>query len=190
MNREVHVRFWESAGVRFHCATHLPPRLRLRRPRQGGDRALHRLLQHGAPAFFARQEDAGRVLLRNAARDQTGSMSGEHELPTASVVRSSQAMPARRRGHLCTDVRPAGLHLSKPVPCSNNRCHLCGTPSQASVESSAVSRQCPLLAGSGCTRPSADSRATANGRSRARRTEPGVPAVDPLPPVEAREQTA
>ena len=25
-------------------------------------------------------------------------MSGEHELPTASVVRSSQATPARRRG--------------------------------------------------------------------------------------------
>jgi hypothetical protein len=51
-------------------------------------------------------------------------MSGEHELPTASVVRSSQATPARRRGQLCTDVRPAGLHLSKPVPCSNNRSHL------------------------------------------------------------------
>jgi len=51
-------------------------------------------------------------------------MSGEPELPTASVVRSSQATPARRRGQLCTDVRPAGLHLSKPVPCSNNRSHL------------------------------------------------------------------
>jgi hypothetical protein len=51
-------------------------------------------------------------------------MSGEHELPTASVVRSSQATPARRRGQLCTDVRPAGLHLSKPVPCSDNRSHL------------------------------------------------------------------
>lgn len=25
----------------------------------------------------------------------------EHELPTASVVRSSQATPARRRGQLC-----------------------------------------------------------------------------------------
>ena len=51
-------------------------------------------------------------------------MSGEHELPTASVVRSSQATLARRRGQLCTDVRPAGLHLSKPVPCSDNRSHL------------------------------------------------------------------
>ena len=35
-------------------------------------------------------------------------MSGEHELPTASVVRSSQATPARRRGQLCTGVTPAG----------------------------------------------------------------------------------
>ena len=52
-------------------------------------------------------------------------MSGEHELPTASVVRSSQATPARRPGQLCTDVRPAGLHLSKPVRCSDNRNHLC-----------------------------------------------------------------
>ena len=92
---------------------------------KAGDRALHRFLQHRAPAFVARQEDPRRVLLRDAAGDQTGSMSGEHELPTASVVRSSQATPARRRGQLCTDVRPAGLHLSKPVPCSDNRSHLC-----------------------------------------------------------------
>ena len=117
MNREVHVRFWESAGVRFHCATHLSARLRLGRPGQGGDLAVHRFLQHRPPAFFARQEDPRRVLLRDAAGDQTGSMSGDHELPTASVVRSSQATPARRPGQLCTDGRPAGLHLSKPVPC-------------------------------------------------------------------------
>ncbi|MGL6109260.1 MAG: hypothetical protein ACRC2B_04090 [Rubrivivax sp.] len=51
-------------------------------------------------------------------------MSGEHELPTASVVRSSQATPARRRGQLFADVRPAGLHLSKLVRCSDNRDHL------------------------------------------------------------------
>src|SRR5258706_2735831 len=44
----------------------------------------------------------------DAAGDQTGSMSGEHELPTASVVRSSQATPARRRGQLCTDADPQG----------------------------------------------------------------------------------
>ena len=77
-----------------------------------------------AAAFVAGQADPGRVLLRDAAGDQTGSMSGEHELPTASVVRSSQATPARRRGQLCTDVRPAGLHLSKPFRCSDNRSHL------------------------------------------------------------------
>jgi hypothetical protein len=51
-------------------------------------------------------------------------MSGEHELPTASAVRSSQATPARRRGQLFTDVRPAGLHSSKLVRCSDNRSHL------------------------------------------------------------------
>jgi hypothetical protein len=124
MNREVHVRFWESAAVQFHCATHLPPCLRLGQPRQGGARAVHRLLQHRPPAFVAGHEDPRRVLLRDAAGDQTGSMSGEPELPTASVVRSSQATPARRRGQLCTDVRPAGLHLSKPVRCSDNRDHL------------------------------------------------------------------
>jgi hypothetical protein len=30
-------------------------------------------------------------------------LGAEHELPTATVVRSSQATPARRRGQLCTD---------------------------------------------------------------------------------------
>ena len=64
--------------------------------------ALHRFLQRPAASFIAGQADPGRVLLRDAAGDQTGSMSGEHELPTASVVRSSQATPARRRGQLCT----------------------------------------------------------------------------------------
>ena len=33
----------------------------------------------------------------------TGNLSVEHELPTASVVRSSRATPARRRGQLCTE---------------------------------------------------------------------------------------
>ena len=113
-------RLWRSRQVRRG----LSPRLRLGQPGQGGHRALHRFLQHRAPAFVAGQEDPRRVLLRDAAGDQTGSMSGEHELPTASVVRSSQATPARRRGQLCTDVRPAGLHLSKPVRCSDNRSHL------------------------------------------------------------------
>ena len=35
-------------------------------------------------------------------------MSGEHELPTASVVRLSQATPARRHGQLCTMSDPQG----------------------------------------------------------------------------------
>ena len=35
-------------------------------------------------------------------------MSGEHELPTASVVRLSQATPARRGGQLCTMSDPQG----------------------------------------------------------------------------------
>ena len=51
-------------------------------------------------------------------------MSGQHEMPTASVVRSSQATPARRRGQLSADVKPAALHLTKPVRCSDNRGHL------------------------------------------------------------------
>ena len=55
-------------------------------------------------------------------------MSGEHELPTASVVRSSHATPARRRGQLFTEAKPAGLHLSKPVRCSDKRSHLYELP--------------------------------------------------------------
>ena len=73
---------------------------------------------------------------RDAAGDQSGSMSGEHELPTASVVRSSQATPARRPGQLCTDVRSAGLHLSKPVRCSDNRSHLCISSTRYATRSS------------------------------------------------------
>ena len=37
-------------------------------------------------------------------------MSGQHEMPTASVVRSSQATPARRRGQAC-----AGTHRTKYI---------------------------------------------------------------------------
>ena len=40
----------------------------------------------------------------------------------------SQAPSARRRGQLCTDVRPAGLHLSKLIRCSDNRSHLSSCP--------------------------------------------------------------
>lgn len=52
-------------------------------------------------------------------------MSGEHGLPTASVVRSSQATPARRRGQPCAAVKPAEFHLSHPDSCSNGWGHLC-----------------------------------------------------------------
>ena len=51
-------------------------------------------------------------------------MSGEHELPTASVVRSSQATPARRRGQPCTETfKPQPIHLSQTESCSNKRSH-------------------------------------------------------------------
>jgi putative transposase len=45
-------------------------------------------------------------------------------LPTASVVRSSQATPARRRGQPGAAVSPAELHLSSPDWCSNGWGHL------------------------------------------------------------------
>jgi len=51
-------------------------------------------------------------------------MRGQHEMPTASVVRSSQATPARRRGHLCTAFNLAAFHLSSPDSCSNDWGHL------------------------------------------------------------------
>jgi hypothetical protein len=51
-------------------------------------------------------------------------MSGQHEMPTASDGPSSQATPARRRGHLCTAVNQAELHLSSPDSCSNGWGHL------------------------------------------------------------------
>ena len=75
-------------------------------------------------------------------------MSGEHELPTASVVPLRRQAPhARRRGQLCTGVpsqrgstyrtlfgvqtsgatSPAGLHLSNAVWCADKRGHLSST---------------------------------------------------------------
>lgn len=42
-------------------------------------------------------------------------MSGEHGLPTASVVRSSQATPARRRGHLCAAVNRQSSTYRRPI---------------------------------------------------------------------------
>jgi len=44
-------------------------------------------------------------------------------MPTASVVRSSQATPARRHGHPCAAINPAAFHLSSPVSCSNRWGH-------------------------------------------------------------------
>ena len=117
MNREVHVRFWESAGVRFLCATHLSARLRIRGPRQSGNRAVHPLLQHRAAAFIAGQTNPGRVLLRDAAGDSTGSLSGEHELTTASVSRyvaSADQPPPWTTLHRC-QTRRAPLRKSIPL---------------------------------------------------------------------------
>ena len=51
-------------------------------------------------------------------------MCGQHGLPTASVVRSSQATPARRRGQPCAAFNPARLHLSSPDSCSDGWSHL------------------------------------------------------------------
>ena len=84
-----------------------------------------------------------RVLLRFAANDQTGGMSGEHELTTASVVRSSQATPARRRGRLCTGVKPAGSHLSNP----NSRVQADGATSSGYGLRATTRRLCARLCG-------------------------------------------
>ena len=65
MNREVHVRFWESAGVRFLCATHLPARLRDRECGPRRHRPPHQLLQP-APAAPS-SSNPGRGVLRIAA---------------------------------------------------------------------------------------------------------------------------
>ena len=47
-------------------------------------------------------------------------MSGQHEMPTASVVRSSQATPARRCGHLCTaSTRPSSTYR-RPIRVQTN----------------------------------------------------------------------
>ena len=57
-------------------------------------------------------KNARRVLLRGAGGDPEGSLSDENGLPTASVVRSSQATPARRRGQPC---RIASLTAENPL---------------------------------------------------------------------------
>jgi len=67
MNREVHVRFWESAGVRFLCATHLPARLRDRERRARRHRPLLELLQHAPAPLEPSISNPGRGVLRIAA---------------------------------------------------------------------------------------------------------------------------
>ena len=47
-------------------------------------------------------------------------MSGQHEMPTASVVRSSQATPARRRGHLCTASPRQSSTYRRPIRVQTN----------------------------------------------------------------------
>jgi hypothetical protein len=54
------------------------------------------------------------------------------------------------------------------------------TPANGTERSKAAGRGRPLVAESGCRRPAADRQPTAYVGSRARRKEPGVPAVDPL----------
>jgi len=65
----------------------VPACLRVGQLRQGRHCSLHRVLQRAQTALVAGQDDARRVLLRDAAGNRCGSLSGEHELPTASVVR-------------------------------------------------------------------------------------------------------
>ena len=67
MNREVHVRLWESAGVRFHCATHLPPCLRERERCPRRHRPIHQLLQLAPAALKPSSSNSGRGVLRIAA---------------------------------------------------------------------------------------------------------------------------
>ena len=67
MNREVHVRFWESAGVRFHCATHLPACLREHERCPRRHRPMHQLLQLAPAALKPSSSNSGRGVLRIAA---------------------------------------------------------------------------------------------------------------------------
>jgi putative transposase len=69
--------------------------------RAGISRYIDSQLAPAAPR--ARRAHARCGVLRGAARDPASSMSVEHGLPTASVVRSSRATPARRRGQPCTE---------------------------------------------------------------------------------------
>src|SRR5215471_10907777 len=68
MSREAHVRFWESAGVRFPRATRLLEGLRWRAGRDCESANLRSLLQFPTPASSIRQSDTCGDLLRNAEK--------------------------------------------------------------------------------------------------------------------------
>ena len=85
MNREVHVRFWESAGVRFHCATHLPTRLRDRKRRPRRDWPPHQLLQHPPATLEPSGPNSGRGVPRIAA-----SASSRRSLTSQSPLKKLQ----------------------------------------------------------------------------------------------------
>jgi hypothetical protein len=76
MNREVHVRFWESAAVKSLCATQLSERLR-ERPGSGRESSgLFRVLQSRADSPIIGLSDAGSDLLSKKAPDSPGRKTG------------------------------------------------------------------------------------------------------------------
>ncbi len=63
MNREVHVRFWESVGVRFPCATQLPEGLLERSRGDLQPEPLFQVLQSGTrPRSIRLSDTRGRLL--------------------------------------------------------------------------------------------------------------------------------
>jgi hypothetical protein len=110
-------------------------------------------------------------------------MSGEHGLPTASVVRSSQATPARRRGQPCTAVNPAQFHLSSPDACSDGWGHLscrCSHDHRGGPPAQSTCGTVSLAAGSDIRLGAADQR---------RRALPGGEvSLPPTPPTGRTEQ--
>ena len=64
MNREVHVRFWESVEVRFPRATRLPAGLRNACGAAGRTGPLLHVLQHPAPSLCAGPTHTGGGIFR------------------------------------------------------------------------------------------------------------------------------
>jgi len=87
MNREVHVRFWESAGVRFHCATHLPACLRERERCPRRHQPIHQLLQLAPAALKPSSSNSGRGVLRIAA-----SAFGQSSVTPQSPLRNPRSL--------------------------------------------------------------------------------------------------